>query len=283
MAINYKDLMSRQQNDLEVRYGEQEAMLYALAIGMGRNPLDRAELPYVYERPALNVLPTFASILPPAGFLQDCGWDYSQVLHGEQKLRLYRPLPPRARLLVNRRVVDVFDKGKKGAIICVETEGRLASNDTALFTLGSTIVARADGGFNGPSGSLPKPHALPRRAADLFCDLQTRPDQALLYRLCGDRNPLHADPVFAGKQGFPVPILHGLCTYGMACHAILKTICDYDFTLVTGLDARFTAPVFPGDTVKTEMWQEGNVVSFRCSVAERGVIVIDNGRCVIAG
>ena len=283
MAINYKDLISRQQKDLVVSYGEQEAMLYALAIGMGRDPLNRAELPYVYERPALKVLPTFASILPPAGFLQDCGWNYSQVLHGEQRLRLYRPLPPNARLLVSRRVVDVFDKGDKGAIICVETEGRLASNETALFTLGSTIVARADGGFGGPSGSAPKPHALPHRAADMFCDLPSRPDQALLYRLCGDRNPLHADPVFAEKQGFAAPILHGLCTYGIACHAILKTICDYDFTLVAGFDARFTAPVFPGDTVRTEMWQEGNIVSFRCSVAERGVVVIDNGRCVIAG
>lgn len=283
MAINYKNLIARHQKDLEVSYGEQEAMLYALAIGMGRNPLDTAELPFVFERPALNVLPTFASILPPAGFLQDCGWDYSQVLHGEQKLRLYRPLPPRGKLLINRRVVDVFDKGDKGAIICIETEGRLARNDTALFTLGSTIVARADGGFGGPSGSAPSPHQIPKRAADMYCNLQTRPDQALIYRLCGDSNPLHADPVFAEKQGFPVPILHGLCTYGIACHAILKTICDYDFTLVAGFDARFTAPVYPGDTVATEMWQDGNTISFRCSVPDRGVTVIDNGRCIIAG
>lgn len=275
--------MSRQQVNLEVSYGEQEAMLYALAIGLGRDPLDHAELPYVYERPALKILPTFASILPPAGFLQDCGWNYDQVLHGEQKLQLYRPLPQRARLLINRRVVDVFDKGKKGAIICIETEGRLASNDNALFTLASTIVARADGGCGGASGSAPKPHSLPRRAADMFCELQTRKDQALIYRLCGDRNPLHADPLFAEKQGFPVPILHGLCTYGIACHAILKTICDYDFTLVTAFDVRFTAPVYPGDTVKTEMWQDGNVVSFRCTVPERAVTVLDNGRCVIAG
>ena len=112
-------------------------------------------------------------------------------------------------------------------------------------------------------------------------DLPVRPDQALLYRLCGDRNPLHADPAVAAKAGFDRPILHGLCTYGIACRAILKTICDYDFTLITGFDARFTAPVFPGDLLTTDMWQDRNVVAFRCHVKARESVVIDNGKCTL--
>jgi acyl dehydratase len=115
----------------------------------------------------------------------------------------------------------------------------------------------------------------------LSCDIATRPDQALLFRLSGDLNPLHADPEFARLAGFHAPILHGRCTTGIACHAILKTICDYDFTLIEGFDVRFTSPVFPGDVVTTEMWQDRNVVSFRCSVRSRGATVLNNGCCTL--
>jgi acyl dehydratase len=143
-------------------------------------------------------------------------------------------------------------------------------------------MARGDGGFGGPSGTGPRPHRPPQRDPDLSCDLSTRQDQALLFRLTGDRNPLHADPALASRAGFDVPILHGMCTYGVACRAILKTICDYDYTLIESFEARFTAPVLPGDTITTDMWQDGNVVSFRCSVKERDVIVLRNGKCTLA-
>ena len=112
--------------------------------------------------------------------------------------------------------------------------------------------------------------------------MPTRPDQALLFRLSGDFNPLHADPVYARRAGFDAPILHGRCTYGIACHAILKTICDYDFTLISGLDVRFSSPAYPGDVVTTEMWQDRNIVSFRCRVESRNATVIDNGKCTLA-
>ena len=283
MGIDYKQLMSMRQVDLPYSYGDQDAMLYALAVGLGEDPLDQLELDYVYEGRRQKIVPTFASILTPKGFLQDCGWDYSRVLHGGQQLQLYRPLPPAADLLINRRVVSAYDKGKdKGAVICVETEARLAKDDTAMFTLGSTIFARGDGGFLGASDSPPRPHRLPDRDPDMVCDLATHKNQALLYRLCGDRNPLHADPAFADSVGFSAPILHGLCTYGIACHAVLKTVCHYDYTLVTGFDVRFTSPVIPGDTITTEMWQDSNVVSFRCRVKARDVTVLNNGRCTIA-
>ena len=119
------------------------------------------------------------------------------------------------------------------------------------------------------------------REPDLVCDLPTRPDQALLFRLSGDLNPLHVDPLVASEAGFDTPLLHGRCTYGIACHAVLKTVCDYDFTLISGFDARFSSPVFPGDIVTTEMWQDRNIVTFRCKVKARNVVVINGGKCTI--
>lgn len=264
-------------------WDERDTMLYALGVGFGRDPLDEAELAFVLETGRLRTVPTMAAVLTPGAFLADCGWDYTRVLHGEQRLVLHRPLPSAGEVAVGFRVREAWDKGKdKGAVIVTETEGRLAPGGGALFTLGSTLLARGDGGFGGPRGSGPKPHAVPQREPDMRSEQRTRADQALLYRLSGDRNPLHADPALARRVGFERPILHGLCTYGIACRAILATVCGYDYTLVTGFDARFSAPVYPGETVVTDLWQDGNVVSFRCRAAERDALVIDNGRCVLA-
>lgn len=259
-------------------------MLYALSAGLGRDPLNADELVYVSDHNgALRTMPSMATVLVPDMFPPDLGWDYSQVLHAEQRLTLFRTLPVAADLLINKRIVDIFDRGPKlGAMVLFEAEGRLAKNGTVLFTLGNTIVARGDGGFGGPAGKGPPPHRVPRREPDLACDIPTRADQALLYRLNGDRNPLHADPGLATSVGFEVPILHGLCTYGVACHAILQTICAYDHTLISGMDARFSAPVIPGDTITTEMWQDGNIVSFQCAVKARNSVVIRNGKCTLA-
>jgi acyl dehydratase len=284
MPLDYDELMSKVQTDLPFSYTDADTMLYALSIGMGNDPLDQRELPYVYEQgEPLKTMPTLATVVVPEMFPVGLGWDYSQILHSEQRMRLYRPLPPAADLLINKRVVDAFDRGPKlGALILLEAEGRLASDDTVLFSMGCSIVARGDGGFGGPKGKGIPPHRPPRREPDLSCDITTRRNQALLYRLTGDRNPLHADPAAARAVGFERPILHGLCTFGVACKAVLQTICDYDYTLVHEFDARFSAPVLPGDTITTDMWQEGNVVSFACSVKERGVVVLRNGKCTLA-
>jgi len=284
MALDYDTLMAKVDIDLPFSYTDADSMLYALSVGMGRNPLDPGELPYVYEQGApLKTMPTMGTMLVPEMFPVGLGWDYSQILHSEQRLRLYRPLPPSADLLINKRVVDAFDRGPKmGALILLEAEGRLASDDTVLFTLGCTILARGDGGFGGPKGKGIPPHRAPRRDPDLSCDIGTRPDQALFYRLTGDRNPLHADPARARTAGFDRPILHGLCTFGVACKAVLQTICEYDYTLIEEFDARFSAPVLPGDTITTDMWQDGNIVSFSCSVKERDAIVLRNGKCTLA-
>jgi len=284
MALDYDTLMAKVDIDLPFSYTDADSMLYALSIGMGTNPLDQRELPYVYEQGTpLKTVPTLATVLVPEMFPVGLGWDYSQILHSEQRLRLYRPLPPAADLLINKRVVDAFDRGPKlGALILLEAEGRLASDDTVIFNLGCSIVARGDGGFGGPRGKGIPPHRAPRREPDLSCDIATREDQALLYRLTGDRNPLHADPAQARTVGFDRPILHGLCTFGVACKAILQTICEYDYTLIEEFDARFSAPVMPGDTITTDMWQDGNIVSFSCSVKERDAIVLRNGKCTLA-
>lgn len=283
MPIDYEELIATSIVDEPYRYAASDSILYALGIGLGSDPVDLRELPFVYEGEGPATIPTMAAMLLPGGFLDDCGWDFSQVLHAELGIELYRPLPASAALLVNRRVTGVHDRGKRiGVLIDVESEARLARDDSALFTLRNRLIARGDGGFGGPRGTRSLPHGLPKRDPDLSCDLPTRRDQALLFRLCGDLNPIHADPGVARQAGFSMPVLHGRCTSGIACHAILKTICEYDFTLIKGFDVRFTSPVFPGDVITTDMWQDRNIVSFRCTVKARGVTVINNGRCTLA-
>ena len=284
MALDYEKLLANSVVDLPYTYTARDSMLYALGLGMGADPMDVDELAYVTElQGAPKTLPSMATVLVPDMFPPDLGWDYSQVLHAEQRLEVFRPLPPAADILVDKRVVEAYDRGPKlGAMILFEAEARLKKDDTALFSLGHTIIARGDGGFGGPNGKGPLPHRVPRREPDLTADLPTWPGQALLYRLNGDWNPLHADPKAATAAGFESPILHGLCTYGIACHAILKTILGYDYTLISALDARFSSPVMPGDTITTDMWQDGNLISFQCRAKERDVVVLRNGRCLLS-
>ncbi|MEM7432417.1 MAG: MaoC/PaaZ C-terminal domain-containing protein [Pseudomonadota bacterium] len=285
MALDYDKVIATKQLDLDWEYTDRDSMLYAQSIGMGRDPVDRKELDYVYEQGAsMRTVPTLATAVVPNMFPPDLGWDFGQVLHIEHRLQLYRPMPPAAKLKIDKRVVDIFDRGEKlGAMFFFEVEGRLAKDDTVLFTQNVSVMARGDGGFGGPRGKGLPSHRVPRREPDLWCETDTRVDQALLFRLNGDRNPLHADPDAAAQAGFEIPILHGLCTYGVACHAVLKTICDYDHTLIEAFDARFSQPVMPGETIRTDMWQDGNVVSFQCSVPKRDVLVLRNGRCVLKG
>jgi acyl dehydratase len=150
-----------------------------------------------------------------------------------------------------------------------------------LYTTASSVFIRGEGGWGGDRGPSGPKNEPPERDPDHSVTYQTSPDQALVYRLSGDRNPLHSDPSFAAAGGFDRPILHGLCTYGIACHAILRTICEYDHTLISELDARFSAPVLPGDTIATDMWQDGQLVSFQCRAVERDVLVVRNGKCVL--
>ncbi len=284
MSLDYEKLLAESVVDLPFSYTARDSMLYALSVGLGADPMDAEELAYVTElQGAPKTLPSLATVLVPDMFPPDLGWDYGQVLHAEQRLEVFRPLPAAAEILIDKRIVEAYDRGPKlGAMILFEAEARLKKDGTALFALGHTIIARGDGGFGGPTGKGPSPHRVPRREPDLTADLPTRPEQALFYRLNGDWNPLHADPKAAARAGFDRPILHGLCTYGVACHAILKTILSYDYTLISAFDARFSSPVMPGDTITTDMWQDGNVISFQCRAKERDVVVLRNGRCILA-
>ncbi len=158
-----------------------------------------------------------------------------------------------------------------------------ADSGEPLATLTSSIFARGDGGFGGPSEGAPEPHQVPDRAPDVSLDFPTTENQALIYRLSGDRNPLHSDPTIAKMAGFPRPILHGLCTYGITCRAVLQAFADMDPAKIKSHAIRFSSPVFPGETVTVDLWRDGNVVSFEARVKERGLTVAKNGKTELLG
>jgi len=283
MAIDYDRAMTLKREGVEFSYGDRETMLYALSIGMGRDPLDETELAFTFERETLKTVPSIACVLSRMTVGHDAGQDRSKTVHGEQRLTLHRPLPPEGVIVADCRVIDVIDKGRgRGALIYTKTDARLKSDGAPLYSIVSTSFARGDGGFGGPNGAGLPLHETPDRSPDASCDLEIRKDQALLYRLNGDRNPLHADPQMAIRVGFPVPILHGLCTYGTAGYAILKTMLDYEPGQVRGMDVRFSSPVFPGETITTDMWKDGSVISFECRVKDRDVTVLKNGKMTLA-
>jgi acyl dehydratase len=203
------------------------------------------------------------------------------LVHGEQKIELHQPLASHGRFVAESRTTGVFDKGEnKGALVIVESVWRDEAG-AKVATVTQTNFARGDGGFGGPSQGAPEPHAVPQRAPDLSLDIATRPDQALVYRLSGDRNPLHAEPDSARRSGFPRPILHGLCTYGITCRAVLQAITGYDPAPILSHQARFSAPVFPGDTLTVDLWKDGPQVSFEARVKARDAVVIRNGLTVL--
>ncbi|MCE2483090.1 MAG: MaoC family dehydratase N-terminal domain-containing protein [Alphaproteobacteria bacterium] len=284
MALDYDRLRNWEFADVEHAYGTTDTILYALGVGLGADPLDARQLRFVYEEDLL-ALPTMAVVLGAPGFWlkeQDTGVDWVRVLHGEQGLVLHRPLPPEGTAIGSTRVTGILDKGAdKGALIYTEKVLIDKASGETVATTTSTTFARGDGGFGGPTGPSPRPHPIPERAPDLACDLPTVPQAALIYRLSGDRNPLHADPEVARAAGFKAPILHGLCTLGAAGHALLKSCCDYDPARFRSLKLRFSAPVYPGETIRTEMWRDGAIVSFRSRALERDAVVLDNGRAEV--
>jgi len=207
--------------------------------------------------------------------------NFLMVVHGEQKVELHKPLPTKGTFTVEGRTVGAYDKGKdKGAVVINESVWT-DENGEKVATLTSSTFARGDGGFGGPSEGAPEPHKVPDRAPDMSVDFTTREDQALLYRLNGDRNPLHSDPESAKRSGFPRPILHGLCTYGITCRAILQAVTDFDPDQIKSHQARFSAPVFPGDTITVDIWKDGKEISFEARVKDRNATVIKNGLTVL--
>ena len=284
MAIDYERLINWRIPEVEQQLTKRDTILYALGVGLGADPCDENQLKFVYEQNLVS-LPTMAIVLgyPGPWHAQgDTGITRSHVVHGEQGFRIHRALPVEGAVTGLTEITDVIDKGKdKGALVITRCEVRDKATEEVVCTLTSTTFCRADGGFGGPSGPVREPHRLPERAPDFACDLPTLPQAALIYRLSGDYNPLHADPAYAKKAGFKMPILHGRCTFSIAGHALLRTCCEYDPERLRSMEGRFSSPVYPGETIRTEMWIDGPIVSFRSTVPARGVTVLNNGRAEI--
>lgn len=280
MPLDFARLQGWREPPLRHAWSESDSMLYALGLGVGADPGDPAQLRFVYEE-GLEALPTLATVLAPRfGWLYktEAGIDPVQCVHGEQSLRLHRPLPPSGEVLGDLQVTHIVDKGRgKGAIVNFERRLRDARDGTLLATLGATMFCRGHGGFGGPAEGPPAPPAVPARAPDAVWEWPTFPQQALLYRQSGDRNPIHSDPATAAAAGFPRPILHGLCTFGIASCILLKERFGWAPQALHSLRARFVSPMFSGETVVLECWDEPQALRFRCRSKERGVVALDQG------
>jgi acyl dehydratase len=284
MPLNYDKLMSMKLDRTTQQYTKKDVILYALGLGVGSaDPVDANELKYVYER-QLVALPTLAVTLA-AGAMRladpEYGINYRLLLHAEQSLRLHKPLPVEATVYSEATFDEIYDKGPaKGAILYMTRKLYDASNGDLLVTMGNVAFLRGDGGFGGKSEGQPKPRAVPAdRAPDLRLDLTPTLNQALIYRLAGDYNPLHIDPEVAHAAGFDRPILHGLCGYGMAGRGLIKGLCGDDPARLRRLDVRFTSPMFPGEPLQVELWTLGaGDTAFRVVATRRKVVVMDFGR-----
>jgi acyl dehydratase len=274
MPIDPK-LVGTELPSLEYNYTTRDIILYALGVGAGAND---DELKFVYESD-LESLPTFGVIPPfPALFsivgMEGMDFNLAMLLHGEQYLELYKPIPVEGRLVSYPKISAIYDKGK-GALVEIETVTKNSGGEPLFMNRFSTFI-RGEGGFGGERGPEPGFES-PVRAADHTIALPTLPQQALLYRLSGDFNPLHADPAFAAMGGFEKPILHGLCTFGVAGRAVLKTFCANNPAKFKAIKVRFSRHVYPGETIITEMWQEKeDLILLRCKTAERNDYCLTN-------
>jgi acyl dehydratase len=275
--------MAYRPADIAVRYGERDCILYALGIGIGMEPLDPGALRFVYERAGLAAFPTMAVVLGWPGRLTDpaFGVDERLVVAGDLKVVLHRPLAAQAQLTSRPRIKEVIDKGPGNAAIILNTRDLVGADGAPVATVDSSTFARKHGGFGGRVTETPPPPAVPEGAPDRVCDLPTPPNLALLYRLNGDENPLHADPERAKVAGFDRPILHGAASFGVAAHAIVRSCADYRPERLAAIEARFSRPVFPADTIRTEMWVRDERVAFQCRVPGRDGVVLSNGLALL--
>jgi acyl dehydratase len=265
---------------VEQAYNARDTILYALGLGYGADPLDESELPFVYEA-NLKAVPSISCVLCHPGFwLQKPEYeaDWVKILHAEQAFEIHQPLPPTGTLRGTYSVSAIEDKGiEKGALLQQDKKLYDVESGDLLATVRSTLFLRGDGG-QGEFGEKAAPaQRLPEGAPDRTLEFATDVRSALIYRLSGDWNPLHADPEVARNAGFERPILHGLCTAGVACRAIMQAYCDNDTDRLQSMFVRFSSPVFPGETIRIEFYESGNTVRFRAVAVQRGVTVLD--RC----
>lgn len=279
--MRYPEILDIDPAPAEFSYDVDFTILYALALGAGR---DEGDLSFVYEK-GLRALPTMAVLMAGGSedFITKGEIDFSRIVHGEQRLTIEKPLPPTGRMISRSRCLGVVDKGAStGAIVDIESEISDAETGACHARAVMSLFCRGDGGFDGPTDRALELRPVPEREPDHEVAMQTLPQQAALYRLTGDRNPLHIDPAVAKSVGFDGPIQHGLCTYGMAGRAIIAACCDNDPARMRSLDVRFSAPFFPGEELVIRIWRDGNDIAFECLAKERGAVVIRNGHCRLA-
>ena len=283
--MNLEKLLSLKFADIDYTATARDAMLYALGVGVGDRPEDAHDLQFVYEQ-NLKIFPSQVNVMcHPGGWIMDpvLEVDWVKLLHGEQAFEILKHLKPGATYTGRFKITGVLDKGTgKGALVFMRKELREKGIDDIVSTVDSTYFLRGDGGCGGTMTEAPVPHVIPDRVADSTVSIAILPRAALIYRLSGDYNPLHADPAVARKAGFERPILHGLCSLGVATRAILQAACDDAPEKLQSLRLRFSSPVYPGETLVTEVWRDGNVVSFRSRVAERDIVVLNNGRATVS-
>jgi acyl dehydratase len=283
--LNYDAVKNWAFEPVVQTYTPRDSMLYALGLGFGADALDRGQLKYVYEKD-LQTVPTMATVLGSPGFWwrdPRTGADWVKLVHGEQRIRVFKPLPAGTTVVAQNRVMSITDKGAgKGTMVVIRREIKDQPTGELLAEVVHGTFLRGDGGYSAGSGSSdPGPAALPSPpdAGPAFeVDLATLGQQALIYRLSGDYNTLHADPDIAQEAGFSRPILHGLCTYGIAAHAVLRAVTNYDATRIKAFAVRFTAPVYPGETIKVQLWPRDSA-SFhvRARIDARNTVVLNNG------
>jgi acyl dehydratase len=266
-------------------YTLRDSMLYALGLGYGSNPLDPTQLAFVYEN-QLRSVPSICCVLAHPGFWAKnpiFGIDWLKMLHGEQSFEIHGPMPPEGTLVGTYEIVAVEDKGAgKGAVLHQVKKLSDQHSGQLLATVRSVLFLRADGGC-GSFGHVPEPvEPLPTTPPSSVYEIATLPQSALIYRLSGDYNPIHVDPDAASKAGFERPILHGLCTLGVATRAILTSFASGAPERLTSLSVRFSRPVFPGETIRTEFFPSGHEIRFRSRVVERDVVVLDRGSAILS-
>jgi len=282
MTLNAEYLNTLVLPTTEVVLSDRDVMLYALSIGLGADPMNARELCYVYED-NLKVFPTMPLVVGhPGAFSADprTGISRTKVVHGAQRLSTYADLPIGRPIISTNRICGIYDKGDRGALVVVERETRERDGGVLIAKSEMTMFCRGDGNFGGKSGPVHELASTPERHPDQSLDMPIPPNAALLYRLNQDRNPLHADPQAAQRVGFERPILHGLCTFAMAAVVISRRFPD---RTLRSLEARFSNPVLPGDTLTVDLWNEGETLAFQARVAaeRRSTLVLERGRATL--